>query len=217
MYYVFFQEQIRMKKKTILFTLLAFFALISTGIAQVVVGKATYYADRFHGRKTSSGQRYHTDSLTCAHRTLPFGTYLRVTNPKNGKEVVVKVNDRGPFNRHAVIDLSKAAARRIGIISAGIAHVEIAPAKGPVFYDDIKPNIPDFRGEDPDREIYFAYDWKASPKGGEALEARVAAPWTNYKLKADSTKQGWRVVDERLTARSSNTATQQKGNAPQIR
>lgn len=88
-------------------------------------GKASYYANKFHGRKTSSGLPYHRDSLTCAHRTLPFGTLLEVINPKNNKSVVVKVTDRGPFTKNRIIDLSHAAAKELDIIRSGVAHVEL--------------------------------------------------------------------------------------------
>ena len=78
-----------------------------------LTGKATYYSDKLHGRKMSNGERYHRDSMTCAHKKYPFGTLLKVRNPLNGKEVVVRVTDRGPFSKRYVIDLSKAAAREL--------------------------------------------------------------------------------------------------------
>lgn len=89
-------------------------------------GKATYYHSKFVGRKTTSGQVYRHEKLTAAHRTLPFGTEVTVTNPKNGKSVTVVINDRGPFNRHLMIDLSQSAAKEIGIFGAGIAPVEMS-------------------------------------------------------------------------------------------
>ncbi|WP_443938031.1 septal ring lytic transglycosylase RlpA family protein [Pedobacter sp. MW01-1-1] len=87
---------------------------------------ATYYAKRFEGRKTTSGARYRGKKLTAAHRTLPFGTEVLVTNPVNGKSVVVKVNDRGPFNKKLAIDLSEKAAKEIGIYSKGVAKVNLS-------------------------------------------------------------------------------------------
>jgi rare lipoprotein A len=78
-------------------------------------GKATYYHDQFHGNRTASGEVFSQHKLTAAHRTLPFGTRVKVTNPENKKSVIVTINDRGPFNRGYVIDLSKAAAKRIGL------------------------------------------------------------------------------------------------------
>lgn len=95
----------------------------------VVDGKATYYGNRFHGRRTASGERHDKDSLMCAHRTLPFGTRVKVTNLKNGKTVVVRVNDRGPFGRGIVIDLSTAAARELDMLSDGIVPVHLEVEK----------------------------------------------------------------------------------------
>ena len=98
------------------------------GQAQVVQqGKATYYSKRATGAKTSSGERIHHDSLTCAHRTFPFGTMLKVTNPFNGKSVVVRVTDRGPFKRGRIIDLSWRAAKEIDILNHGVAMVVVEP------------------------------------------------------------------------------------------
>lgn len=88
-------------------------------------GKASYYSSRLHGRRTSDGNRYHRDSLTCAHRSYPFGTYIRVRNLANDKEVIVKVTDRGPHVRGRIIDLSYAAAKEIGLIAQGVGSVEI--------------------------------------------------------------------------------------------
>ena len=89
----------------------------------VQTGKASYYAKKFTGRRTASGERLHHDSLTCAHRTYPFGTLLKVTNPANGKHVIVRVTDRGPYVKGRIIDLSVRAARELGIIAQGIAPV----------------------------------------------------------------------------------------------
>lgn len=89
-------------------------------------GRASFYARKFHGRKTASGERYDQNDLTAAHRTLPFGTKVRVTNFSNGKSVVVRINDRGPWSgKKRVIDLSRAAAEAIGMISKGTVSVGI--------------------------------------------------------------------------------------------
>lgn len=88
-------------------------------------GKASYYADKFQGRKTASGETFRQGRLTAAHRTLPFGTKVKVTNIANGKSVKVRINDRGPFVEGRVIDLSKKAAKRIGMVNTGVANVEI--------------------------------------------------------------------------------------------
>ena len=94
-------------------------------MAQTQRGKASYYSKRATGARTSSGERLHHDSLTCAHRTYPFGTLLRVTNENNGKEVIVRVTDRGPHGRGRIIDLSYGAARQLGILSQGVAVVRV--------------------------------------------------------------------------------------------
>jgi rare lipoprotein A len=97
---------------------------LATIIAQET-GMASYYGKKFAGRCTADGSRYHPDSLTCAHKTYPFGTRLLVRNPKNNAEVVVKVTDRGPHTRNRMIDLSYSAARQLDIIRQGVALVEI--------------------------------------------------------------------------------------------
>ena len=94
-------------------------------------GLASYYADKYHGRTTASGERFDTNKLTAAHRTLPFGTRVRVTNLDNGKQVIVKVNDRGPFVNGRVIDLSRAAAKRVDMIRAGLAKVKVEVLDAP--------------------------------------------------------------------------------------
>ena len=93
---------------------------------EVLHGKATYYADKYHGRTTASGEVYDKDALTAAHRTLPFGTKVKVTNLANMKSVVVTINDRGPFGKkERIIDLSRAAAEKIGMIQAGVVDVTV--------------------------------------------------------------------------------------------
>lgn len=89
------------------------------------VGTASWYGPRFYGRKTASGEIFTKHQLTAAHRTLPFGTKLLVTNTKTGESVVVKVNDRGPFHGNRIIDLSHAAAERISLLKAGVCKVTI--------------------------------------------------------------------------------------------
>ena len=96
------------------------------GKKKVKKGRASYYSSALEGRRTSNGDIYSGNALTCAHRTLPFGTLLKVRNPKNNREVIVRVNDRGPFVRGRMIDLSYAAAKQLGFVSNGIAMVEVS-------------------------------------------------------------------------------------------
>jgi rare lipoprotein A len=86
-------------------------------------GRASWYGAKFHGKRTSSGEAFDMNALTAAHPTLPFGTKLRVRNQANGREVVVRINDRGPHVRGRIIDLSKAAASALGFVRAGEARV----------------------------------------------------------------------------------------------
>lgn len=90
-----------------------------------IQGVASWYGPRFHGRKTASGVRFNKHALTCAHRTLPFGTVLEVLNPKNGKKVEVVVNDRGPYIRGRMIDLSYGAAKALDMVRSGHGPVLI--------------------------------------------------------------------------------------------
>lgn len=88
-------------------------------------GKASFYADQFHGRTTASGETFDMNKLSAAHRSLPFGTVVRVTNLWNNRSVTVRINDRGPFKEGRIIDLSKAAAHEIGMNKAGVVDVEL--------------------------------------------------------------------------------------------
>ncbi|OGU43832.1 MAG: hypothetical protein A3H45_02110 [Ignavibacteria bacterium RIFCSPLOWO2_02_FULL_55_14] len=88
-------------------------------------GVASYYADDFHGKQAANGETFDMNDLTAAHRTFPFGTRVRVTNLANGKVVVVRVNDRGPFKEGRIIDLSRGAARKIDLIQTGTTKVRL--------------------------------------------------------------------------------------------
>ena len=88
-------------------------------------GKASYYGARHHGRKTASGERFDQHALTAAHRSLPFGSRVRVTNLRNDRSVVVRINDRGPYARGRIIDLSKRAAEQLDMLRAGVVPVRV--------------------------------------------------------------------------------------------
>lgn len=89
-------------------------------------GMASYYANKFNGRRTANGDVFSNKKMTAAHRTLPFGTLVEVTNLRNGRSVVVRINDRGPYAHPRVLDLSSAAAKKIGMHRSGVAKVKIA-------------------------------------------------------------------------------------------
>ncbi len=94
-------------------------------VGQVIKGMSSYYGKKFHGRKTSNGDVFDMYKLTAAHRFLPFNTIIEVTNLANNRSVRVRVNDRGPFVGNRILDLSYAAARKIGLTGAGVGKVQI--------------------------------------------------------------------------------------------
>jgi len=89
------------------------------------IGVGSWYGANFHGKKTASGKRFNMHNYTAAHRSLPLGTQVRVVNLKNGRGVIVKINDRGPYIKGRIIDLSYAAAKSIGMVRSGIARVKV--------------------------------------------------------------------------------------------
>lgn len=137
---------------------------------RVQTGKASYYAKRITGALTASGERLHHDSMTCAHRTYPFGTRLKVTNLTNGKTVIVRVNDRGPYSKGRIIDLSWGAAKKIDMLTKGIVMVTVEKAERIVV--PFKPN--DEYDEVPD--IRFGFDEE------DIMDATNSAPvWMDIK------------------------------------
>ena len=114
-----------MRNLLLAFIVLCSVSLLSCSRSIIETGNASYYADKFEGKKTASGATFQQRKLTAAHKTLPFGTKIKVTNVTTGKTVKVKVNDRGPFVAGRIIDLSKRAAEKIGLVQKGILQVEI--------------------------------------------------------------------------------------------
>jgi len=119
-------------------TAIVFCAVLATGCAttggrparpeltaRIETGMASYYGRKFHGRRTASGERFDMTAMTAAHPSLPFGTRVRVTNLTNGRAVVLRINDRGPFKRGRIIDVSRAAAKELAMIGPGTAKVRV--------------------------------------------------------------------------------------------
>lgn len=100
-------------------------AAAAAAAGDVTTGKAAWYGAKFNGRKTASGQRFNAASMTAASNTLPFGTLVKVTNVKNKKSVTVRINDRGPKQADRIIDVTRAAAARLGMLKSGVAEVEL--------------------------------------------------------------------------------------------
>lgn len=164
-------------------------------------GGASYYGHSWNGRKTACGEIFNTDSFTCAHRTLPFGTMLKVTNKQNGKSVVVRVTDRGPYIKGRIIDLTLAAAKKIDMVHAGVVPVEIAqiytPSSIPYIQENVTPMFPELQLFDPVTGNYFSMsEWQkrdarrqelAKAKAGNAVPnstrptAQASAPKVSKK------------------------------------
>lgn len=113
-------------RKQITAAIVATLLLVPTAALAEQCGGASWYGPGFHGKTAASGETFNQNAMTAAHKTLPFGTVVRVTNQKTGKSVTVKINDRGPYHGGRIIDLSKAAADKLGIIAAGTGKVCIA-------------------------------------------------------------------------------------------
>lgn len=198
-----------MKIRTFFFLIVALISAVVTSAFAQHVGDATYYGNKFHGRRTSDGSRYHKDSLTCAHRTLPFGTYLKVRNPKTDREVVVRVTDRGPFRKGAIVDLSYAAAREIGLLSAGVASVEVTELSRPAGPLDNGDGgnfvLPELQLLDPATGKYYtATEWaERGQQDRELAKKNAAASFRDRNLAETKEQPRWRVLNDKMTAKVS--------------
>ncbi len=143
--------------------------------AQTQKGKATFYSKRSTGARTASGERLHHDSLTCAHRTYPFGTMLKVTNLDNNKWVVVKVTDRGPFSRGRIIDLSWRAAKELDILAKGVSMVKVERYQGDniLFRPTDGGNLPEIDFEMTDAANEFGESWPLRLERSDILETEA--------------------------------------------
>ena len=196
-----------MKLKTILLAVIAIIISFTSANAQnfAKTGKASYYGKALHGRKTSSGERFDMYAMTCAHRTLPFGTMLKVRDTKTGKEVIVRVTDRGPFGPGRVVDLSWQAAKDLGILSRGVANVELTVVGKNGIIDPIenieKPEIPQLQLLDPRTgDYYAANEWEQRAAEAEKEKAQEAAKAKKQKNVAPRPR--YRVQNGRYTARA---------------
>lgn len=158
-------------------------ATASLSYSTVLRGRASWYGRYHQGRRTSSGERFNRFKYTCAHKSLPFGTRLRVTNPKNGKSVIVRVSDRGPFRHQRIIDLSEVAARPLGIVSLGAASIiaQVVPATTPLGPAAAPRNIGALQAADPNPAAAFTtYELKSLVES-TTLAATAPAPADSAK------------------------------------
>lgn len=169
-------------------------------------GKASYYGKKWNGRKTASGEVFNTDSLTCAHKTLPFGTMLKVTNQKNGKSVIVRVTDRGPYIEGRIIDLSLAAATKIDMVHSGVVPVEIAQVFLPSHLrqnGNDGPVLPELQLFDQTTGNYFTMaEWESRTNHRREV-AKAKSTATNTKAPQTATAQA-------AAPKTSTTTTSQK-------
>lgn len=153
-------------------------------------GLASYYAEPYHGRKTANGETFDTyEELTAAHRTLPFNTLVKVTNQSNGRDVDVRINDRGPFVDGRVIDLSLKAAREIDMVSAGVVPVKLIILKegsaGPVSASRVAGAPPSF----PDAVYTIQVGAFESEDAAEALKRTLDERYRDVTIQTSSTTQ----------------------------
>lgn len=149
-------------------------------------GIASWYGTKFHAKSTSSGEKYSMVCMTAAHKTLPLPTYVQVTNLKSGKHVIVKVNDRGPFHENRIIDLSYAAAKKLGVTANGTALVDVRAIdpKHPNVSTDTPP------AKDPDAKLYLQIGAFSQYANAEQLVPRIQ-PLTSASIRIkEGTKDG---------------------------
>lgn len=154
--------------------------------ATVLRGRASWYGREHQGHRTSNGERFDRNKYTCAHKTLPFGTRLRVTNPQNGKSVVVRVTDRGPFRHQRILDLAEIAARPLGIVERGAVGVvaEVVPATTPLGPTDAPADLA-LLAEDPSLTAEAGLHTDIRPGATEADDvAATPEPAATYVIQA---------------------------------
>lgn len=173
-----------------LFPILFFVALCTAGQAQVQQGKASFYADKFEGRPTANGEKYKHNKLTAAHKTLPFGTRVRVTNLANQKQVEVVINDRGPYAEGRIIDLSKSAAESLGFVQQGLADVSVEVLDAGDGKSALPGPIPDVAPAE-EREFYDV-DAKRLNPGGFGVQIGTYQELINLLRIADNLKSSYK-------------------------
>jgi rare lipoprotein A len=153
--------------------------------ASVMRGRASWYGKEHQGLRTSNGERFDRRQYTCAHKTLPFGTRLRVTNPETGEAVVVRVTDRGPFRHQRILDLSEVAARPLGIVTHGAVSVvaEVMPEDTPLGPTDAPENLTSLLVEDPSAEASMHTNIQAGETEAADI-ALLAEPTATYVIQA---------------------------------
>lgn len=199
----------RMQIKKILLTM-ACALLMFSGAAEAQTvhsrGLATYYGGYRSVRRTSNGEIFNENNMTCAHRTLPFGTMLKVREVSTGKEVVVRVTDRGPFGKGRIIDLTTGAARKLGMISKGVTQVEISIiGKADKNGNMEGTKLPEMQLYDPATGSFYAsseYVERQKQQQTQAKKRAAAQRKQKATARAKAQKPRWRVMNDKLTAKA---------------
>lgn len=180
------------RKALIIMCSTVLFLVFSLGRAAAFeVGTASWYGGKFQGRKTANGEKFDTNKFTAAHRTLPFHTEVKVTNLENGKTTIVRINDRGPFVRGRIIDLSRAAAKELDMIHSGTAKVRIEIIDAAESIPLPEPEIPEKTAEPPSGTAAGQTESASgsasrSTAGGSASAGAVPPTADRYKIQLGS-------------------------------
>ncbi len=191
-------------------------------------GKASYYSLRMTGRKTANGERFHNDSMMCAHRDLPFGTLLRVRNLDNGKEVILRVNDRGPYAKKYILDITQRAARELGFLRKGWAEVEVVVLpKDAIFPIDTPPYsiLEDIKEGGQHDTLFYEPQWQAdslphnipAKNAGIVHKRKPKHKHKHHRPKKAVKKTAKKPASQQArksTSQQANKATSQQGNKP---
>ena len=172
--------------------LIAFFLIFKLAVClgQNQSGKASFYADKFEGRPTASGEKYKHSKLTAAHKTLPFGTRVLVTNVANQQSVEVTINDRGPYAEGRIIDLSKSAAEKLGFVNQGLAEVSLQVLDA----GDGKNNLPvrTMESAEIDEKEFYDFEIKRLRPGGYGVQIGTYQELVNLMRLADNLKNSYK-------------------------
>jgi rare lipoprotein A len=178
-----------LQKLSFIFTLILF--SFAPSFAQIQKGTASYYADKFEGKQTASGEKYKHKNLTAAHKTLPFGTIVKVTNLENQESVEVRINDRGPFVSGRVIDLSRSAAEILKFINQGLAEVQIEVVDAGDGRSN--SNRPVQIDQQIDRETYFEMEVKRKEPSGYGVQIGSFQGFDNMLKLSENVAKSYRA------------------------
>ena len=160
---------------------------VASGKGEQMLGHASWYGPGFHGKKTANGERYNQRGMTAAHKILPMGTWVRVTNQSNNKSVVVRVNDRGPYKKNRIIDLTQTAAKRLDFDQKGTAPVKLTVVRYPKGFDASK-------GLTPYKEVVVQVAVFKNAAQADRLKSKLQSKYDEVKFMVDKQNKAYSVV-----------------------